>query len=415
MTTVPSIRRMRRSVGLQDSLFATVIAIEALCTSTWRAEAAPFVQTDLVSDIAGLATITDANLKNPWGSSHPAGGPFWISDQGTNLTNLWSVIGPTTVTKVTAVNPPTGNIAIPPGGTGAVGPTGQVNNGNTSSFLVGDGGNGGSAHFIFANLNGTISAWDTGPTTFIQVTTPGANYSGLAINQAQTQLYAANQAGTGSINVFNSAFAPVSLGAGAFATPTAISALGLVPFNVQDIAGKVEVTYAPSGLANQRAAVAGMGAVAVFTGEWNVAADAGQRQPSFAAPWGITLAPAGFGQFGGDLLVGNFSFLDSEIDAFSPTTGTFEGTIPVDPGSSDTPGGLWSLQFGGGGTDGDPNTLYFTDGINGENDGLFAAVSAVPEPSTLVLFGAGVLSLCALRWRRSAHARAGAASGLGFQ
>jgi uncharacterized protein (TIGR03118 family) len=344
----------------------TVIAIEALCTSAWRAEAAPFVQTNLVSDITGLATITDASLKNSWGSSHPAGGPFWISDQGTNLTNLWSVIGPTTVTKVTAVNPPTGNIAIPPGGTGAVGPTGQVNNANPSSFLVGDGGNGGSAHFIFANLNGTISAWDTGPTTFIQVTTPGANYSGLAINQAQTQLYAANQAGAGSINVFNSSFAPVSLGAGAFATPTAISALGLVPFNVQDIAGEVYVTYAPSGLANQRAAVAGMGAVAVFT-ESGTLQQTLVNGSQLAAPWGITFAPAGFGQFGGDLLVGNFSFLDSEINAFNPTTGEFKGTIPVDPGSTDTPGGLWSLQFGGGGTDGDRNTLYFTDGINGHN------------------------------------------------
>src|SRR6202040_2956822 len=183
-----------------------------------------------------------------------------------NLTNLWAVTGPTTVSKVTAVNPPTGNIAIPPGGTGAVGPTGQVNNANTSSFPVGGGGNGGSAHFIFANLNGTISAWDTGPTAFIQVTTPGANYSGLAINQAQTQLYAANQAGTGSINVFNSSFAPVSLGAGAFATPAAIGALGLVPFNVQSLSnGNLAVTYAPSGLAAQRAATAGMGAVGIFT------------------------------------------------------------------------------------------------------------------------------------------------------
>ena len=165
------------------------------------------------------------------------------------------MIGPTTVTKMTAVNPPTGNIAIPTSGGGpAQGPTGQVSNQNPSpsSFPVGNGGNGGSAHFIFANLNGTISAWDTGPTAFIQVTTPGANYSGLAINQAQTQLYAANQAGTGSINVFNSSFAPVSLGAGAFATPAAISALGLVPFNVQDINGNVYVTYAPSGLAAQR-------------------------------------------------------------------------------------------------------------------------------------------------------------------
>jgi len=318
------------------------------------------------------------------------------------------VIGPTTVTKVTAVNPPTGNIAIPTFGAGpAQGPTGQVSNQNPSpsSFPVGNGGNGGSAHFIFANLNGTISAWDTGPTAFIQVTTPGASYSGLAINQAQTQLYAANQAGTGSINVFNSSFAPVSLGAGAFATPAAISALGLVPFNVQDIAGKVYVTYAPSGLAAQRGATAGMGAVGVFDESGNLLQTIIGSQ--LAAPWGVALAPASFGEFGGDLLVGNFSFVKSEINAFAPVTGAFEGTIPVNPGSGNTPGGLWSLQFGIGGMNGDPKTLYFTDGIDGETHGLFAALSvaAVPEPSTLALLGAGVLSLCALRRRRAARPR----------
>jgi uncharacterized protein (TIGR03118 family) len=215
-------------------------------------------------------------------------------------------------------------------------------------------------------------------------------------------LYAANQAGTGSINVFNSAFAPVSLAAGAFATPVAIGALGLVPFNVQDIAGKVYVTYAPSGLAGQRGATAGMGAVAVFS-EGGVLLQTivgGQ----LAAPWGVTLAPASFGEFGGDLLVGNFSFVDSAINAFDPVTGVFEGTIPVDPGSGNTPGGLWSLQFGVGGTDGDPNTLYFTDGIDGETHGLFAAITPVPEPSTLALLGVGVLSLFALRRRRSVDA-----------
>jgi uncharacterized protein (TIGR03118 family) len=388
---------------------AVSVGLGLLLSTANTASPSPFVQTNLVSDLSSLgATITDSSLMNPWGSSHPAGGPFWISDQGTSLTNLWSVTGPTTVAKVTAVNPPTGNIAIPPGGVG-VGPTGQVNNANPSSFPVGNGGNGGSAHFIFANLNGTISAWDTGPTTFIQVTTPGANYSGLAINQAQTQLYAANQAGTGSINVFNSSFAPVSLGAGAFATPVAISALGLVPFNVQDISGNVYVTYAPMGVTAQRAATAGMGAVAVFSESGSLLQTIIGGQ--LAAPWGVTLAPASFGAFGGDLLVGNFSFVDSEINAFT-TGGMFEGMIPIDVGAGNTPGGLWSLQFGGGGMDGDPNTLYFTDGINGEKDGLFAAISAVPEPSTLALLGAGVLSLGALRWRRrSALPRGGLLKG----
>ena len=286
---------MRRVEGILP-VALVVLGLSLLTANT--ASSAPYVQTDLVSDIPGLATITEPTLVNPWGISHTNTSPFWISDQGTNFTNLWSVIGQTNVTKVTAVNPPTGNIAIPTSGAGpAQGPTGQVANQNPSpsSFpvSVASGGNGGSAHFIFANLNGTISAWDTGPTAFIQVTTPGANYSGLAINQAQTQLYAANQAGTGSINVFNSSFAPVSLAAGAFATPAAVAALGLVPFNVQDINGKIYVEYAPSGLANQRNAALGQGAVVLFN-EDGSSPQILTLGSQLAAPWGVALAPARF-------------------------------------------------------------------------------------------------------------------------
>ena len=124
-------------------LAATFAAALGILCVPYTASTAPFVQTDLVSDIPGLATITDASLVNPWGVSRTTTSPFWISDQGTNLTNLWSVVGPTTVTKMTAVNPPTGNIAIPTfRGGPAQGPTGQVANQNPSpsSFPVGMGG-----------------------------------------------------------------------------------------------------------------------------------------------------------------------------------------------------------------------------------------------------------------------------------
>jgi uncharacterized protein (TIGR03118 family) len=385
-------------------LVTTAVAIGIIYAGAWRAEADPlYAQTNPVSDIPGLATITDPILVNPWGMSHTATSPIWTSNQGTNTTTLFAVTAGNDVTKVTAVNPPTGNIAIPTfGGGPAQGPTGQVANTNpsASSFPVAGGGNGGSAHFIFANLNGTISAWDTGPTAFIQVTTPGASYTGLAINQAQTQLYAANSAGSGSINVFNSSFAPVSLGAGAFATPQAISALGLVPFNVQNINGNVYVTYAPSGLAAQRGATSGQGALAIFTESGTLLQTLIGGQ--LAAPWGIALAPAGFGPFGGDLLVGNFSFVESEINAFDPLTGAFLGTIPIDVGSGNTPGGLWALGFGTGGANGSPDTLFFTDGINGEMNGLFGALNPVPGPIAgaglpgLILASGGLLGW----WRR---------------
>jgi uncharacterized protein (TIGR03118 family) len=352
-------------------------------------QASPFVQTDLVSDIPGLATMTDPNLANPWGMSFSATSPFWISDQRTNVATLYSVNGGT-VAKVPLV------VSIPTTATGPQGPTGQVNNSNVTSFLIG--GNGQAANFIFANLNGTISAWNgsAGTTSSVQVATPGAVYTGLTINTAQTRIYAANGAGSGSIQVFNNSFAPVSLLPGAFTDPTLPA--GLIPFNVQDIGGKVYVTYAPSGRPAQIAATAGMGVVSVFdeNGAFLQRLITGSQ---LASPWGITLAPSGFGAFGGDLLVGNFSFAASEINAFNPVTGAFLGTIPIDTGTAAS-GGLWSLSFGNGGAAGDPNTLFFTDGINGETDGLFGSISAVPEPSTWAMMILGFLGIGAMTYRR---------------
>ena len=222
------------------------------------------------------------------------------------------------------------------------------------------------------------------------MTTQNAVYTGLAIDQAGTRLYAANGAG-GTIDVFDSSFAPVSI-PGGFKDPNLPA--GYVPFNVEDINGKIYVTYAPSGLSNQRHAQPGQGIVSVFDENGKFEKRLITTGSELAAPWGLALAPSGFGQFGGDLLVGNFSFDASKINAFDPLTGAFEGSIPINVGAGNTPGGLWGLIFGSGaGNGGDANTLYFLDGINGETKGLFAAIS-VPEPSSLLLLVAalGLLS-----------------------
>ncbi len=355
--------------------------LSGLCLTAPVAEAGPYIQTNLVSNIAGLAILTDSDLRNPWGISFGPGTPFWISDQAVNLTTLYAVTA-TGVTKPLTVS-------IPTTAGGPQGPTGQVSNignPNPSAFLV----NGLPSRFIFANLNGTISGWpgNPAPASIIAATTPAAVYTGLAIDSAKTRLYAANGA-AGTVDVFDTAFAPTTT-TGGFPNPFP----GLIPFNVQDIGGKIYVTYALPGLAAMRAATEGNGGVAVYDEDGNLLQTLIDGS-KLASPWGAALAPASFGQFANDLLVGNFSFVASEINAFDPMTGAFEGTIPVDPGPGNSPGGLWALTFGGGGNDGRPDTLYFTDGINAEVDGLFAAIT-VPEPSSLLLLLGAAFGLVAV-------------------
>jgi len=358
-------------------LVACVGLLVLKATSVW---AISFSQTNLVSNITGLAALTDANLKNPWGVSFSATSPIWVSNQGTSTADLFTVHG-------LSVSQNALEVSIPTTASGPQGPTGQVNN-NTSSFPV----NGTPASFIFANLNGTISAWNNsaGTTAQIKVTTPGAAYTGLAIgsNASGPLLYAANGA-QNRIDVFNGAFGSANLGANAFTNPFP----ALVPFNVENIGGKIYVTYAPAGRPAQISATEGNGAVAIFDVNGNLLQTL-INGSKLASPWGITQAPASFAGFGGDLLVGNFSYAAGEINAFDPGTGMFLGTLISNPSFQ----GLWALTFGNGGNGGDPNILYFTTGLNSETNGLFAALTPIPEPNASVLLVVGALS--AWGWRR---------------
>ncbi len=349
--------------------------------------ASPFEQTNLVSNVPGLAANFDANLRNPWGISHSATSPFWVSDQAANVATLYNA----------ASVPQALVVSIPPSAPPPTGPTGEVFAGIANNFVV----NGAPANFVFATLAGSIDAWtgSLGTTAQVVATTPNAVYTGLAIGNNGTAnfLYAANFA-AGHIDVFNSSFAPATL-SGSFTDPNLPA--GYVPYNIQNVGGKLYVQYSQvDPVTHEAAAGAGLGVVNVFDLNGNFLQRLHTGGP-LNAPWGIAVAPAGFGEFGGDVLVGNFG--DGTINAFDPITGNFLGALRDSSGDPIVNGGLWGLDFRAPGSGFDPNALFITAGINDEADGLFAEIKAVPEPGAMALAALGFLTLAGIvRRRRSA-------------
>ena len=342
----------------------------------------PFVQTNLSSNIPGLAANFDPNLINPWGNSFSATSPIWVSDQGAGVATLYGGNGaavPLVVSiPTTGPNPPQG-------------PTGQVFN-STSSFLLTN-GNGQKATFLFDTLAGSIAGWNTGTTAVTQLSNAGASYTGLALGSsaAGDTLYAANF-GQAKIDAISAGFADENL-VGSFTDPNLPA--GYSPYNIQNIGGSLYVEYAFVDPVTHRASVgAGQGLVDIFDANGNFVKRLIDAGGALDAPWGITLAPALFPMFGGDLLVGNFG--DGTVHAFNPTTGALLGSLTDSSNNPIANPGLWAIEFRAAGATGfDPNTLYFTAGINGERDGLFGAIAAAtPEPGTLALMaiaGAGLL------------------------
>lgn len=340
-----------------------------------------YVQHNLVSDIPSFADITDPSLVNPWGVSFSATSPFWVSNNGKGNTTLYNFGASSGITITPLV------VTIPPGFGGATpsAPTGQVQN-NTTGFLL---ANGKVASFIFATEDGTISAWNggTASTVMVDYSAAGTVYTGLAIGTAAAgpQLYAANFS-YGTIDVFNSSFKQTSAPGG---FTDANLPPGFVPFNIWNLNGSLYVMYAKQDPTKKIAvAGAGNGVVDVFDLNGNLLQRLTSGGP-LNSPWGVAIAPANWGAFGGAVLVGNFG--NGWINAFDPKTGNLWGALEDSTGTPIAIQGLWALVFGNGGSGGDKNYLYFTAGIlnGGAQHGLFGSLAPPPQV-TGVLNGASI-------------------------
>jgi uncharacterized protein (TIGR03118 family) len=328
-----------------------------------------FQQVNLVSNIEGQALHTDPDLVNPWGISHSGGSPNWVSDNGTGLSTLYNTAG-IKQARIVTIPPPAGS----PAGTTAK-PTGQVFNGS-ADFAVTNGTISAASLFIFATEDGTISGWNptVDPSNAILAVDNSeaeAIYKGLAIgaNADGNFLYAANfHAGT--IDVFDKDFHQVQL-AGSFTDPDIHT--GFAPFNIQNLGGKLYVAYAKQD-ADGEDDVAGPanGYVDIFDTTGNLLQRLATRG-RLNSPWGLAIAPASFGPFAGDLLVGNFG--DGRINVIDPVSGEFLDQLRDANNRAISIDGLWGLIVGNGGNGGAVDKVYFTAGPNDEADGLFGSLA----------------------------------------
>jgi uncharacterized protein (TIGR03118 family) len=327
-----------------------------------------YAETILVSDGFVTADTTDANLVNAWGIAASAAGPWWVSDNHSGKSTLYNGTGAAQALIVDVPGDPTGIVFY--GGT---------------NFIVSNGVDSGSALFLFASEDGTISGWSPGvppppPSTQAQVvvnnSASGAIYKGIAYATTTDgdRLYATDFH-NGKVDVFDGAFAPVST-AGAFVDPKIPR--GYAPFGIQNIAGHIFVTYAKQD-ANKEDDLhgQGLGFISVFdtSGQFLSRLVSHGR---LNAPWGMALAPDNFGKFSGDLLVGNFG--DGKILAYQLTVGLKKG-LPrgILRGQNKKPiviDGIWGIGFGNGASSGATNALYFAAGPQDETHGLFGKVEA---------------------------------------
>jgi uncharacterized protein (TIGR03118 family) len=329
-----------------------------------------FTQTNLVSDLSTVgAQIVDPNLKNPWGLAFGPTTPLWVADNGTSVATLYGVSpGGATATQVPLV------VTLPPMDSS---PTGQVFNA-TDGFKIKSTAGKAPALFIFSSEGGQIIAWSpvadppvNGKSTAqVKFSSKTAVFKGLAIDSTRfgTFLYATDFH-NGRVDVFNSRFHLVHL-PGSFRDRHLPR--GYAPFGIRAINGFIYVTYAKQD-ADRHDDVAGPGHgfIDVFTPSGFMVERLVSRG-DLDSPWGLEVAPKGFGPFGGKLLVGNFG--DGRIHAYGLFSGRPDGTLRTKHHKAITIDGLWALQVGTA-TTGGTGTLLFSAGLNHEADGLVGAIN----------------------------------------
>jgi len=344
----------RRTLTLLASLALLAIAATPAMARNPNAVNAYQVQV-LQSD------ATDASLVNGWGIVSGPATPWWVSDNGTDLSTLYNG---TTGAKVPLTVGVTG------------GPTGVVFNASTTAFPVAPGGTTAS-RFIFATLSGTIQGWAGGAAATVRATSQDdGSYTGLAIGTANSApyLYAADFA-NGKVDVYDGAFMLQDWGS-AFTDPGLPA--NYAPFGIQNLGGTIYIAYALRGADGDEVHGAGLGIVSAFGTDGSFQGRVATGG-ALNAPWGLAWAPSSWGRFAGHLLVGNFG--DGRINAYRPTSAGWEarGHLKQANHRPLVIDGLWGIAFGSGAPNNGPtSTLFFASGPDDETHGEFGAITAVP-------------------------------------
>ncbi len=342
----------RRSLALLASLaLAALLATPAVAKSPNAVNA--FHVTTLQT------TASDPSLVNGWGLVAGPTTPWWVSNNGTDTSTLYNAAGVKQALTVAVAGEPTG----------------VVFNANPNAFPVADGSTTAS-RFIFATQSGTIQGWAGGAAATVRATSPdGGQYTGLAIGSSSGSpyLYAADF-GNGRIDVLDGSFA-YQHWAGAFVDP--MLPAHYAPFNIQALGGTLFVAYALND-GGDEVHGEGLGIVSAFGMDGSFEG----RVATFGAlnaPWGLASAPASWGRFAGNLLVGNLG--DGRINAYRPTSSGWEANSHLKLANHHplVIDGLWGIAFGNGAANnGSTSTLFFAAGPKDETEGAFGTVTAVP-------------------------------------